>query len=515
MNVPVVGPPSAPRLSSLKLDNFRAFPQPETFRLDGKNLLVYGENGSGKSSLFVALRALFRHPSPPLTLNAKHPFENRFKQPQGGPWSVQAEFTDGKTVTWANTGFQGDKPLRNEIALKAAMLDYRALMETNHLHGEDRVNLFDVIVNTLLAGYGITSPGAPLFPSAGTAQVQIADYWAKLKIYRERIGMHATGIPPFLLQACQGFNSGLNLALNAVNGLLQGLLNELKYPDMQVKPLSFSGLVPKAEFYLDKRRYDGQEIWLEVDHRGQSLQHPHLFLNEARLSALGLAVYLAGRLALVQQATGDATKLLVLDDVLIGIDHSNRLPVLDVLHNRFSDWQVVLLTHDKTWFDLARKHLPPTDWIYYEIYEGNPDASAPMPVAFRVESELPRALLKKAILLLPIYCEAAANYARQAFELGMRIACEVIPIEMPFKQSSQSYKAQELLDKLANWKVKGRLAKQGVTQKVWDNTLHRLQMFKDVVMNPYSHPSAPNIPKQEVADAITAVTAFLDLVAKK
>jgi len=208
-------------------------------------------------------------------------------------------------------------------------------------------------------------------------------------------------------------------------------------------------------------------------------------------------------------------KLLVLDDVLIGIDHSNRLPVLDVLHTHFADWQVVLLTHDKTWFDLARKHLPPTGWIYYEIYEGDPGASAPMPVAFRVESELPRALLQKATLLLPVYCEAAANYARQAFELGMRIACEFIPIEMPFKQSSQSYKAQELLDKLANWKVKGRLAKQGVTQKAWDDALHRLRVFKDVVMNPYSHPSAPNIPKQEVADAITAVTEFLDLVAKK
>jgi hypothetical protein len=138
-----------------------------------------------------------------------------------------------------------------------------------------------------------------------------------------------------------------------------------------------------------------------------------------------------------------------------------------------------------------------------------------MPVAFRVEPELPRALLQKATSLLPVYPEAAANYARQAFELGMRIACEVIPVEMPFKQSSQSYKAQELLDKLATWKVKGRLAKQGVTQKAWGDVLHRLQMFKDIVMNPYSHPSAPNIPKQEVADAIAAVTAFLDLVARK
>jgi hypothetical protein len=40
-------------------------------------------------------------------------------------------------------------------------------------------------------------------------------------------------------------------------------------------------------------------------------------------------------------------------------------------------------------------------------------------------------------------------------------------------------------------------------------------MLKDVVMNPYSHPSAPNIPKQEVIDAIVAVNVFLDLVRKK
>lgn len=512
MNGPVAPPPPpAPRLASLMLDNFRAFPQPETFRLDGKNLLVYGENGSGKSSLFAALRALFRHPNPPPALNAKHPFENKFKQPQGGPWSVQAEFTDGKTVTWANTGLQGEKPLRNEIALKAAMLDYRALMETNHLHGEDRVNLFEVIVNTLLAGYGITSPGAPLFPASGTAQVQIADYWAKLKLYRERIGMNATAIPAYILQACQSFNDGVRLALDAVNILLPGLLNELKHQDMQVKPLTFSGLVPKAEFYLEKRRYDGQSIWLDVDYRGEALQHPHLFLNEARLSALGLAIYLAGRLALVQQATGDATKLLVLDDVLIGIDHSNRLPVLDVLYSRFADWQVVLLTHDKTWFDLARDHLSDGDWACYEVYEGDPAAIAPMPIVRKTMKRPAKALLQKADdLLKQGYVEAAANYTRQAFEIGVRVGCELKTIKMNYLQDSSAHKAHDLLVALGKWQATG-----SVKQAEWDTAITRLMLLKNVVMNPYSHPSAPNIPKQEVADAITAVTAFLDLVAKK
>lgn len=511
MTAPVVAPPPTTRLATLTLDNFRAFPQPETFRLDGKNLLVYGENGSGKSSLFAALRALFRHPGPPPTLNAKHAYENIFKQPQGGPWSIEAVFTDGKTVTWANTGLHGDKPLRDEIALKSAMLDYRTLMETNHLHGEERVNLFEIIVNNLLAGYGITSPGVGPFPKSGTAQVAIGDYWGKLQGIRKQISWSPTGIPPHILQGCQGFNAGLNVALNAVNGLLPTLLHDLKQQDIQMKPLVFSGLVPKAAHLLEKRHYDGQAIWLDVTYRGEALQHAHLFLNEARLSALGLAIYLAGRLALVQQATGDAPKLLVLDDVLIGIDHSNRLPVLDVLHNRFADWQVVLLTHDKTWFDLARERLPKDDWACCEVYEGDPAATAPIPIVRSTMNRPAKALLQKADDLLKLgYVEAAANYARQAFEMGVRIACELKKIKMEYRLDPTAHQAQDFLDKLKSWPGSANVPKAD-----WDAAIHRLELLKNVVMNPYSHPSAPNIPKQEITDAIAAVTTFLDLVAKK
>jgi len=502
---------SAPnRLASLKLDNFRAFSKPEIIHLDGKNLLVYGENGSGKSSIFAALRALFRHPSPPSLLNSKHVFENRFTQPKGAPWSVEVVFTSGQTVTWANTGLQGDKPLRDDIALKAAMLDYRSLMETNYLHGEDRVNLFDVVVNNLLAGYGITGPGVSPFPT-GTTQISIGDYWATLQRRRELIGRTQTKIPAPILQACQAFNAGLNVTLNAVNQLLPSLLADLKQQDLHVNPLVFSGLQPRAEFFVEKRRFEGQEIWLDVTYRTESLLHPHLFLNEARLSALGLAIYLAGRLVLVQQATSHAPKLLVLDDVLIGLDHSNRLPVLDVLHKHFADWQVVLLTHDRSWFDLARQRLPEPTWSCCEIYEGDPAATAPMPIVRPTQNKPARALLQKAADLLNLgYVEAAANYARQAFELGMRVACELKCIKLTFRQDAKTHKSQDLLIALKIWPGSASVPKAN-----WDATIHRLELLKNVVMNPYSHPSSPNIPKQEVTDAIAAVTAFLDLVAKK
>jgi hypothetical protein len=47
------------------------------------------------------------------------------------------------------------------------------------------------------------------------------------------------------------------------------------------------------------------------------------------------------------------------------------------------------------------------------------------------------------------------------------------------------------------------------------NPPRRLETLKNVVMNPYSHPSAPNIPKLEVERATDAVDEFLKLVAKK
>lgn len=46
--------------------------------------------------------------------------------------------------------------------------------------------------------------------------------------------------------------------------------------------------------------------------------------------------------------------IMVLDDVLIGLDLSHRLPLLTLLKEEFGDWQLLLLTHDRTWYDLAQ-----------------------------------------------------------------------------------------------------------------------------------------------------------------
>ena len=47
-------------ISKIKIDGFKAFPKEFELVLDGKNLLMYGENGSGKSSIYYTLHALLQ-----------------------------------------------------------------------------------------------------------------------------------------------------------------------------------------------------------------------------------------------------------------------------------------------------------------------------------------------------------------------------------------------------------------------------------------------------------------------
>ena len=46
-------------INKLKLEHFKAFRDATEMALDGKNVLVYGENGAGKSSLYQALKIIF------------------------------------------------------------------------------------------------------------------------------------------------------------------------------------------------------------------------------------------------------------------------------------------------------------------------------------------------------------------------------------------------------------------------------------------------------------------------
>ena len=515
--------PGPLRIKRLALTDFRAFPgpAPAIFELDGKNLLVYGENGAGKSSLSHALQDFFSlQPSRNL---AAH--KNVFSGEPDDQCKVVVAFVGQETAPaewtskrhpctydfnipvgdWYNYFFSGADSRVLDAARRTACLDYKSLLDTNYKHGTDEVNLFDIAVTALLRDYRVTVSGGTE-STLGVLWQQVLDAALAAKSAKPPASALAK-----VNQCCIEFNTAFRQALDRLLPEVIRILVSLGWKDVVLKPFQLPGVSYKNVRLRRDRIIEGQRLIPELTYRSHPLDRPQMFLNEARLSGLALALYLGGRLACTPSGESQSLKLMVLDDVLVGLDHSNRLPVLDVLVNLFPTWQVVLLTHDKGWFDLARQRLPTGDWVCYEIYEGDQSATAPMPIVRKTDPRPAKALLDKSRELLTLgYVEAAANYTRQAFEYGLRKGCELQKVSMNYTVDSTAHQAQYFLDAL-----KKAPKPTTVAHADWASCLDRIEMFKNVVMNPYSHPSAPNIPRQEVADASDAVSRFLELAGKK
>lgn len=530
--VPATAPPPAIkplRIKTLTLTDFRAFPgpAPQAIEFGGKNLLVYGENGAGKSSIFHALRAVFTD-APAGKRGSLAAYKNKFStMPVGGTrvdiefegWAEKASWALGVSTANSPAGESAspapanfaverhpfvmlselNKTAFRRAATRAACLDYRALLDTNYKHGTGEIDLFNVAVNHLLRDFEFIPPG-------GRATT-VGALWDKVNIADKSsvIGSSATGHKAPFLDDCRIFNESMEAALTALRPLVSAVLTDLGQSSMVIR-LVYGPVAPRAAWYKRDRKLIGGTISPKINYRGHELDRPQDFLNEARLSALALSVYLAGRLACTPTETGSTLKLLVLDDVLVGLDHANRLPVLDLLQQHFLDWQIVLLTHDRGWFDLARGRLDKKQWNCVEIFEGDQSAPAPIPM-IRATGNRPaiQYLAHAKTMLASRYIEASANYARQAFESTLRGGCELNSIHLAFKQNIKDVQAEDLLSAVEVWSKEDHARKTR-----FEPILIRLRFLRTVVMNPYSHPTAPNIPTIEVQAAIDEVQKLID-----
>jgi energy-coupling factor transporter ATP-binding protein EcfA2 len=477
------------RITSLTLCDFRAFPDPISFDLAAKNLLVYGENGSGKSSIFHALRHFFDL-RPPIIASVKNVFSGR----DINQFKVEVTFNDETPlVSWSSarhpSQIPGADPRVTETARRKSCLDYRALLDTNYMHGENRPNLFEVSVARLLADFPITVEG-------GTVTT-IGELWSEVEKAKPWNYNHSL---ERIQKACVDFNEGLRSALNALHPHLEVFLNAMTRGAIAIKPFTFGGVTYQHGWWRRDRTINGRELFPEVIFNGYELVTPQTFLNEARLSALGLAMYLAGRLACVP-AGGERLKLLVLDDVLIGLDHDNRTPVLRLLQDHFLDWQVVVLTHDRVWFDMARQFYEGSDqWVWAEIYAdgdgGRANPSVKMPNGDLVRAALDDCTTNLAANSLP----SAATSARRAFEWALKRFCERRRVQVPFTMNPKENDLELLLNAATAWVELPGTNRANVTP-----ILSELRMYRAGVLNPQSHADAPNPSRQEIEGVLLAI----------
>jgi len=282
MTVPQTQASAPLRIKRLSLTDFRAFPgpAPTIFDLSGKNLLVYGENGAGKSSVFHALQGIFS--LKPLRSLRDH--KNVFSGQPDTDCRVAVEFMDGQAAAeWSISkhpgaiGSMSADPRITESALRRACLDYRALLDTNYRHGQKSINLFDTAVEHLLVDFPVTVSGG--LPTT------IGDLWEKvLNTFPYK---HTTQSIMRINQACLEFNSAFRSAIPTLLPHINSLMQTLGWHDVELRGLNTPGLTYKNAWFKHDRTIEGQVLSPELTFRGYPLITPQIFLNEARLSALG------------------------------------------------------------------------------------------------------------------------------------------------------------------------------------------------------------------------------------
>ncbi len=291
----------------------------------------------------------------------KIPFEkNAFKQTDDG--FIEISFTgaaDGAIpVSYifhsiaANTN-TSTAPHIQQAFKAGGFLTYVQLLKTYLIESKgENPNLFDLLVNNILAEHIIPFDNAtPLsveWKRISKILTMNRNYWE----YRDAVRRVVNSLDPF--------NDSLAAILTALEAELNRLLQT--YFNHQIT-VTIAGLRVNEVHY---KELGDRDIRFNINYTNHGITDGYQnFLNEARLSALAICTYLA---SLKINPPVAQHKILFLDDVYIGLDTSNRIPLINIINAEFQDYQVFITTYDKNWFDVAREHINTATWSLMEMY---------------------------------------------------------------------------------------------------------------------------------------------------
>jgi energy-coupling factor transporter ATP-binding protein EcfA2 len=463
-------------ITSIAIDNFRAFHNPETISIpNGNNLLVYGENGSGKSSFFKAFHDFFNSSRSviPFVKNSFRPNDEGF---------VAIGFTEAmqgaEPTNYIFHSLQGNTTTRNAPFIKQAyksggFLTYAQLLRTYLLESiGENPNLFELLINFILADHIIPYDNRTPLKKEWDRISRLLTMNRKYSDYRVAFRRNELSLDPF--------NDSLAQILTLLQIELIRLLNTYFNHEISIV---ISGLRVSEVQY---KKLGNKDIRFNISYVNHQINDGYqYYLNEARLSALALCTYLA---SLKINDPNIPYKILFLDDVFIGLDTSNRIPLINVINNEFRDHQVFITTYDKNWFDLAKEHLNAANWSMMEMYydritQINPDGSK---TVLRDEPTIINPA-KDYITRANEYFKAkdyaaTANYLRKEIE---RLVKSKLPLEYRTTQTenwgtNDITKLDTLIQNLVRYYED---CGESLTQNVKD----AFSILRKTVLNPMSH----------------------------
>ena len=349
------------RLHRIEIQNFKAF-RDFTLNLEGRHLLVYGPNGSGKSSLYWALYTFLqsarKRPQHAIAkyfdLGNPQNLLNIHEDATAKPGEVALTLRD--TATRNDTTYrisQADHGTFNQSAilkgdLASDFITYRFFFGFSDFSNSEKFNVWPLFEKEILPFCVSTGGKVPL------------DNWEAIKggnpnPYRLPGTAGADAYASFKRKT-KDFAAMLPGIVDAISNEAQRFYDQHFSADDPARvALKLGVTTPPSATGSNQHDFSFTQPIIEfaIQNDGQTVHRPQAFLNEAKLTQLALSVRFAASLVNLHESD---LKLLVLDDLLVSLDMSNRMKVVEILlSEQFDNYQKIILTHDLGFFREFRR----------------------------------------------------------------------------------------------------------------------------------------------------------------
>ncbi len=201
-------------------------------------------------------------------------------------------------------------------------------------------------------------------------------------------------------------------------------------------------------------------ITIEYKYNGNWVSPPQKYFSESHLNCFGISFFLAS-----VDAFNDVNEFIVLDDVISSFDSNHRKRFAELLFEKFSKRQIILLTHEEEWFrnfvkPLAKKK----GWLVNEIKwteaKGTHFEESKADIKSRIEKKLSESEV-----------DGLGNPIRQYLESSLKEICMNLDVKVSFRPNEINEK--RMPDELIN-ELKSRIKSKSKDLKEYYPTIERV-----------------------------------------
>lgn len=539
------------KVKNIVIKNFKYFYEEFSLDVNGRNLLIYGENGSGKSSIYWAIYTLFQSRLKPSVAEVEKYFDNtngenlRNKFSAVGDSSkVEVTFEDKSnpaavdktyTISQGNVTTQQMPDTFLDFTIASSdFLNYKILSKLTDKENSVINDITEVFIKDIYPfadfqiGYTDLNGNASGIRNAKRWHDYIYSSINQLEHQRGKRRSHfdSSG-PKYILfkKLIREFREQLKLYLDEISIRATTILRD----EFHIKDVELH-LETDTEYAFDKPtspRYRDHtlhplHIRLNAKYKNSQLDggeseiiHLRTFFNEAKLTCIGLAI----RFAMVDYrfaGGGNYASLLCFDDLLVSLDMNYRMPVTKVLLGYANRYQLCIFTHDRTLYNMMRNvikelNFSNDDWRYLEFYRPNPtkeDVERPKIIWVDPKNEEDKI---KAYLAQGDY-PSAGNCLRRYAEGLIK---DILPLNLTYgikSGSIQGLMLRGLYEKTKATNNNDFCSLYDIDPSIMPN----ISQYLDRLMNPLSHDNK-DVPlfRQELEGALAEVLKYEPIRAGK